>query len=66
MPKLHIEMVLHTLDVDAGTVYSVVFVVALGFICPRTLYVVANFYAPINKNVCSKPPPPPPEVPAVP
>jgi hypothetical protein len=30
-----------------GTVYSVVAVVALGFTCPSTLYVVAICYAPI-------------------
>ena len=38
--------------VAAATVYNVVAVVAAGFDCPKTLYVVAIkfLYPPINKN----------------
>ena len=41
-----------TVEVAEGTVYRVVAVVAEGFDCPSTLYVVAIVYAPISIKIC--------------
>jgi hypothetical protein len=56
--------VLHTVEVDDGTVYKSELVFADGLLCPKTLYVIAMLfpYAPISKNglsaSCADPPPP--------
>ena len=44
-PKLQAVMVLITAWVLAGTVYTVVSVLALGFDCPRILYVVVILHS---------------------
>jgi hypothetical protein len=61
-------IVLITALVAAATVYNVVAVVAAGFDCPKTLYVVAIkfLYPPINKNGLNVSPEPAPLVPALP
>jgi len=41
-PWLQIAKVEQTAEVEAGTVYMSVFVVAAGADCPRTLYVVVT------------------------
>ncbi len=46
-----------TADVDDGTVYSAVAVVAAGFDCPSTLYELGIDYAPISKNASKSPEP---------
>jgi hypothetical protein len=63
---LHTVNVLTTVLVKAGTVYSVVNVVALGADCPKTLYAVAMYYAPMNKKMSCRPAVPPPPDPALP
>ena len=55
--RLQTFNVLHTALLPAGTVYNVVFVVALGFDCPKILYVIAIIcpYIPASKNGCRSP-----------
>ena len=63
---LVITKVLSTVLVAAGTVYSVVAVVAEGFDCPKTLYIVAMIYIPESKNTLKSPAPAGPVAPAGP
>lgn len=48
--KLHTTMVLITAEFDAGTVYTVFEVFAVGLDCPKILYVIAIDYIPANKK----------------
>jgi hypothetical protein len=49
-PRFPIVNVEATVEVAEGTEYRVVGVAADGFTCPRTLYVVGTYYAPIKRN----------------
>ena len=55
--RFAIEMLDITAEVDDGTVYSAVAVVAAGFDCPSTLYELGIDYAPISKNASKSPEP---------
>ena len=49
-PRFVTTIVDTTAELAAGTVYNVVNVLALGWTCPSTLYVVGIIYAPIKRN----------------
>lgn len=66
VPRFATFIVDTIVDVADGTVYKVVSVLADGFDCPRTLYVVAIAYAPIKRKGDNESPPPEPAGPVGP